>query len=89
MTRPSKPVRAASKFQHVYDAIVERLEEGEGMYAPGEALPAASTLAAQFGVSAPTVGRVMQVLMQEGWLAPGGNGYPPRVRHRVLEEGTR
>lgn len=89
MTRPLKPVRAASKFQQVYDAIVERLQEGEGTYAPGEALPAASTLAAQFEVSTATVGRVMQVLMQEGWLVRGGSGYPPRVRHRALEGGNR
>lgn len=89
MTRPLKPVRAASKFRHVYAEILERLEEGEGMYAPGEALPAASTLAAQFEVSTATVGRVMQVLIDEGWLVRGGNGYPPRVRYRTLEERTR
>jgi DNA-binding GntR family transcriptional regulator len=89
MARPLKPVRAASKFQQVYNAVLERLEEGEGMYAPGEALPAASTLAAQFDVSTATVGRVMQVLIKEGWLARGGNGYPPRVRYRALNEGSR
>jgi DNA-binding FadR family transcriptional regulator len=81
VNRPLKPVRAATKFDTVYDALLERLETGEGTYAPGSVLPAASSLAAQFSVSGGTVARVVRALIADGWLIPGGSGYTPRVSH--------
>jgi DNA-binding GntR family transcriptional regulator len=89
MPRHLKPVRTAAQFQKAYDTLLERLQEGEGMYAPGEAIPAASTLGAQLGVSTATVGRVIKALIAEGWLVSGGNGYPARVRYRAPQEGPR
>jgi GntR family transcriptional regulator len=48
----------------VADALRERIEAGEWL--PGEALPSATALSAEYDVSTSTAGRAIRVLADEG-----------------------
>ena len=48
----------------VADALRERIEAGEWL--PGEVLPSATALSAEYDVSTPTAGRAIRVLADEG-----------------------
>lgn len=60
-----------------YEQIRSRIENG--VYAPGDPLPSANSLAVQFGVSRTTVQRAARALINDGWLAKRPS-YPPVVR---------
>ena len=51
-------------YRRVADALRGRLDAGEWL--PGEALPGARVLAAEYGVSHTTVSRAMDLLATEG-----------------------
>jgi DNA-binding GntR family transcriptional regulator len=55
---PQVPYRA------IADALRERLDAGEWL--PGEQLPSASQIGAQYGVSRTTAARAVRVLADEG-----------------------
>jgi GntR family transcriptional regulator len=51
-------------YMAVADALRERLDRGEWL--PGEQLPSAVTLGAEYGVSASTAAKAVRVLAAEG-----------------------
>lgn len=51
----------------VYEEIRSRIEQG--VYAPGDPLPARSSMALRYNVNVASVGRAVHKLVQEGWLA--------------------
>jgi len=51
-------------YQAIANALRERLDAGEWL--PGEQLPSASQLGAEFGVSRTTAARAVRVLADEG-----------------------
>jgi GntR family transcriptional regulator len=56
----------ALPWQRVAASLRERVTGGE--WVPGEALPSVRALAAEYGVSPPTVSRAVRVLADEGLL---------------------
>lgn len=51
----------------VYEQIRSRI--AQGVYAPGDALPASNSMATRYGVSRQAVQRAVRKLVDEGWLA--------------------
>ena len=56
----------ALPWQRVAASLRERVDAGEWL--PGEALPSVRALAAEYGVSPPTVSRAVRQLAEEGRL---------------------
>lgn len=71
------PSDGAGTKKTAYEEILSRIEQG--VYAPGDVLPAQSSMAVRYGVHIATVRRAVGRLLDEGWLTwrPGG---PPVVR---------
>ena len=64
MIRPDRGPKPP--YLAVADALRARLDAGEWL--PGEALPPAAVLAAEYRTSSSTVGRAVRVLIDEGRL---------------------
>lgn len=57
---------APSKYAQVVAEIQKRVERGD--YPPGSLLPSEYQLAADFGVSRPTIVKALSTLRQDGWI---------------------
>lgn len=53
-----------------YLALAQRLQQDieAGIYPPGQRIPSETWLAAEYGMSRPTVVRALELLKRDGWL---------------------
>ncbi|MET8111196.1 GntR family transcriptional regulator [Streptomyces prasinus] len=67
------------KYLRLAEALRSRI--AEGAYRPGQTIPSEPQLAAEHGVSRPTVVRALELLKRDGWIE-SRQGYGTVVRER-------
>ncbi|MFE9924282.1 GntR family transcriptional regulator [Streptomyces sp. NPDC005774] len=67
------------KYLRLAEALRKRITEGA--YRPGQTIPSEPQLAAEHGVSRPTVVRALDLLKRDGWIE-ARQGYGTVVRNR-------
>ncbi|MGW5673955.1 GntR family transcriptional regulator [Streptomyces sp. NPDC003860] len=77
----------AEQPKYVRLAETLRTSIANGTYAPGEKIPSEPQLAAEHGMSRPTVVRALELLKRDGWLE-SRQGYGTVVRPRAAHEAV-
>jgi GntR family transcriptional regulator len=73
------------KYLRVAEAL--RRSIAQGAYRPGQTIPSEPQLAAEHGVSRPTVVRALELLKRDGWIE-SRQGYGTVVRERDAAQGA-
>ncbi|WMI34725.1 helix-turn-helix DNA binding domain protein [Streptomyces phage Marav] len=78
---------AASQPKYLRVAEALRKSIAQGAYRPGQTIPSEPQLAAEHGVSRPTVVRALELLKRDGWIE-SRQGYGTVVRDRSAGQGA-
>ncbi|QAY15906.1 helix-turn-helix DNA binding domain protein [Streptomyces phage Janus] len=73
------------KYLRVAQALRESI--AQGAYRPGQTIPSEPQLAAEHGVSRPTVVRALELLKRDGWIE-SRQGYGTVVKDRDAGQGA-